>query len=45
MTRFDYYRSPEAPPQRRRTGSALWATLCVTLELSVLLWLWGVLNP
>jgi hypothetical protein len=48
MTRFDYYRIPEAPPPRRSVRSVrsvLWAGLCISLELSILLWLWVVLNP
>jgi|KBSSwiStaDraftv2_1062776.scaffolds.fasta_scaffold838702_1 hypothetical protein len=45
MTRFDFYRTPEAPPRRRPTHSMLWATLCVLLEISVLLWLWVELAP
>jgi hypothetical protein len=45
MTRFDYYRIPEAPPRRRPAHSVLWAALCIGLELSILLWLWVVLNP
>jgi hypothetical protein len=45
MTRFDYYRIPEPPPRRRSVRSVLWAGLCISLELSILLWLWVVLNP
>lgn len=45
MSRFDYYRAPEPPPPRRRAHSAIWAVLCITLELSVIFWLWAVLNP
>ena len=45
MPRFDIYRIPEAPPPRSRGHSAAWATLCIALELTVLFWLWVVLNP
>jgi hypothetical protein len=44
MTRFDFYRSPEPAPRRPRSRSALWAVLCIGLELSVLFLLWAVLN-
>ena len=45
MPKFEMYRSPEAAPRRRPSHSTVWAMLCITLELSVLLWLWIVLNP
>jgi hypothetical protein len=44
MTRFDFYRIPEPAPRRPRSRSAVWAVLCISLELSVLFWLWAALN-
>ncbi len=43
MSRFDYYRSPEAPPPKRRKHSVAWAVLCIGLELAALFWVWAVL--
>jgi hypothetical protein len=45
MPRFDIYRTPEAAPARPRSHSIVWAALCISLEISVLFWLWVVLNP
>jgi hypothetical protein len=44
MPRFELYQGPEAPPRRPPNHSATWAVLCISLELSVLFWLWVVLN-